>query len=193
MTLSSNDNHDSPPPETLAARVREGDSKAFEQIFRAYYDLLLRYAYGLIKSNDLARDLVADVFAAVWHKHQTWEPKVSIRAYLLTAVRNRAFDWMRTDSRRTALQEHAAIEDLPGIYNADIDPLAKLDAEARINLVYAAIDAMRGLRREVMVLRWREQLSITEIASTLGISEASVNTHLSQALKILRTTIGVRS
>ncbi len=191
MTIYPDDGHDLKQHDKIVSRVRNGDVEAFEQIFRAYYDLLLRYAYGIVKSGDVARDLVADVFAAVWHNRSTWAPQSSVRAYFLTAVRNRAFDSIRSLSRKTVFQEQITTEDIAQFTgSAPHDPLTQLVMEDRLEQVFTAIDSMKGIRREVMLLRWREQLSISEISSSLQISEGSVSAHLSQALRILRDIIG---
>jgi RNA polymerase sigma-70 factor (ECF subfamily) len=167
-------------------RIRSGDTAAFEALFREQYDFLIRYAYGLVKSSDIAHDIVADVFANIWQAKHQWAPKGTLRAYFLACVRNRAFDLMRHDRRWAALWERTAPDDIPIPSQFASEPDLELDMVTRLRAAYAAIDAMRGRRKEVMVLRWREQLSIAEIAQALEISEASVHTHLSQALKVLR-------
>ena len=58
---------------TLVARVRSGDTAAYEELFRTYYPGLLRFATTLVGSDDDGEELVQDIFARVWSAHERWE------------------------------------------------------------------------------------------------------------------------
>lgn len=202
-----------PDDTELAERIRAGDEGAFEALFREYYTLLTGYAYSILRSGDSARDVVSDLFAHIWEQRASWNPHrhphadhaghashpghpshPGIRSYLLAAVRNRALNIIRDDARRNNIISRYSSSDEflygeQGAAGKDSDIAAEMDRAEQIDKVNAAISAMRGVRREVMVMRWREQMSVPEIASALGISTNSVSSHLSQALKALRAEL----
>ncbi len=173
----------------LTQRVRDGDAAAFETVFWEHYESLVRYAYGFIHGSDEARDIVCDVFSAVWQSHQSWSP-VGIRPYLFSSVRNRCFNHIRDDKRRAELRVGQHADDLPLPRGIDTTIDDDLDRESQWSAVRAAINDMRGLRREAMRLRWIEQMGHAEIALVMGISVNAVQLHLSLALKALRAKFG---
>jgi RNA polymerase sigma factor (sigma-70 family) len=182
--VSAIDDGDTP----LLVRIRGADESdaraAFETMFRAYYDVLTTTAHAVLRSSDAARDVVSDVFLKLWFARAQWIPAVSARAYLIAAVRRRAWNAARDERRHEILLRNGA--ETP-VYS---DAVPVSEDEDRLRQVYAAIAAMRGVRREVMVLRWQRSLRIPEIAEALGISTNAVSAHLSQALRLLRETIG---
>jgi len=182
----------SAPPDDadVIQRIREGDSAAFEGLFWDQYDPLVRYAYSFLHTHEESRDIVCDVFSAVWQSRHDWNPAGGIRAYLFGAVRNRCFNLMRDYKRRTELlqQQHHDDLPLPGHIDTTVDDT--LEREAQWVAVRRAIENMRGLRREAMRLRWIEQMGHAEIAVVMGISVNAVHLHLSLALKALRAQFG---
>jgi RNA polymerase sigma-70 factor (ECF subfamily) len=178
------------PDAPLLARIRGTHvveaQAAFETLFCAYYDMLTKAAYTIVRSSDIARDVVAEVFTTLWFMRTQWDPAISARAYLIAAVRRRALNSTRNERRHQAsLQSNVEVPAHP-----ELSLVHGIDDERRLAHVYAAIARMHGIRRDVMTLRWRHALSVPEIASALGISTNSVSAHLSQALRILKETLG---
>jgi RNA polymerase sigma-70 factor (ECF subfamily) len=170
----------------LVRQIRGGDAQAFEVLFRDRYEPLVRYAHTFLDSVEGARDIVCEVFAAVWQQRMAWEPAGGVQAYLFCAVRNRCMNVIRDDRRHDELWERRHPDELPLPRAASITVDDELERSARWAAVREAIEEMRGLRREAMRLRWIEQMGHAEIALVMGISVNAVQQHLSLALKSLR-------
>ena len=100
--------------ETIFARIKDGDERAFERVFRAFYRPLCDYAVTLLGSEEDAEDVVQDLFTRVWADRQEMEVQESVKSYLFTAVRFGALNVLK---RRAVEQKHSAslaefIEDL---------------------------------------------------------------------------------
>jgi RNA polymerase sigma-70 factor (ECF subfamily) len=164
--------------------VRDGDQRAFEEIFRAHYGALCGFARRHVGEDGTAEELVQDVFAAVWAKREGWTITSSVRSYLFAAVRNRALNQRARESReRDWLQsELGAIELFPAV----LDAIDEQDTEDRLRAVNSAIESLPERCRLVMHLRWRDQLSYAEIAEVMGISVKGVENQLARGLKRLR-------
>jgi RNA polymerase sigma-70 factor, ECF subfamily len=170
----------------LVARIRAGDVRAFEGLFRAMYGGLCGFAYRYTGQRALAEELVQDLFAEVWARRQEWEVRGSVRAYLFAAVRNRALnlrkrqaverDWERSEGMPDVRELH------PRPARAD-EALEAADLEREVS---AAIESLPERCRLVMHLRWREQLSYAAIADVMGISIKGVEIQLSRGLRALR-------
>lgn len=170
----------------LVERVRAGDEHAFEQLFRAHYGALAAFARRYLPDESAAEELVQGLFADLWAQRARWKVQSSVRAYLFTAVRNRAIntrrrglierDWDEADSR----PETEAMQWSPPLPDAEVEQREMI---ARLGQALAALPERCRL---VMQLRWRDQLSYAEIAETMGISVKGVENQLSRGLKALR-------
>lgn len=148
-----------------------------ERLFKAHYAQMHRLAVGLLHDDDLARDIVHDVFASLLDGgHHT----LVTGGYLLRAVKNRSLNHIRDCGI------HQRIASLYFLDNEDYTTEDWPDDEtiARIN---ALIDSEISLQaRRVITMRFSAGMPFAEIASTMGISETAVYRHLSNALKIIR-------
>lgn len=165
------------------------DRAAFEQIFRATLDPLIDFAVTLGLSRAEAQDVVSDVFLNIWRNRAQWRP-VHIRAYLFGAVRRRACN-ERTIAKRD-VDILSAMEDASYsavFIDSSLSPAETTenkDLFSRIDTVMATLPPMR---RAVVTLRLREQLSYAEIAQVFGISENSAQAHVSRAIKAIKDAI----
>jgi RNA polymerase sigma factor (sigma-70 family) len=148
-------------------------------LFEKHYLALVRLAMRLVDDQDSAEDLVQDVFAAL--PSQLDDPQ----RYLRTAVVNRARSALR--HRRVVRAFWARPHRLEDIESADE---ASLRSAARDHML-AAISRLPQRQREVVVLRYYEDLAVAEIAAVLDISPGSVSSALNRAMTTLATTIGV--
>jgi RNA polymerase sigma factor (sigma-70 family) len=153
--------------------VRDSDWTA---LYDEHYLRLVRLALNLVDDPDSAEDVVQDVFAAAQRKAPPAEPL----AYLRIAVLNRSRSLLRR--RRVVRAFGARAHVVESAEAADEDVLR---AERRTRLL-AAIAALPTRQKEVVVLRFYEELRVAEIAAALGISAAAVSTSLARALDALK-------
>ncbi|MGY0462496.1 sigma-70 family RNA polymerase sigma factor [Kitasatospora sp. cg17-2] len=110
-----------PPSDAeLTALVRAGDDTAYEEIYRRHVDSVRRYARTCCRDSFTAEDLAGEVFARTLQALRAGKgPEFAVRAYLLTAVRNVAAAWTRSERREQLVddfsvfaQSSAAVVDL---------------------------------------------------------------------------------
>jgi RNA polymerase sigma-70 factor (ECF subfamily) len=174
----------------LVARIRAGDTAAFEQLFEAYYSLLCNFALPYVESPDAAEDLVQEVLLWLWEERARLDVRSELRAYLYVAIRNRALNHLRSHrvaSRWAAHAEH----DLPLAGAGQGPPSA--ERAMRHNEVMAALHtALAQLperRRMAFVLAWQHGLTNAETARIMGISVKGVEAALAKALDSLREVL----
>jgi RNA polymerase sigma-70 factor (ECF subfamily) len=178
-------NHDD-----VVARVRAGDERALETIFRAHYAQLCGFALRYVRERALAEEIVQDLFADLWERRAQWRLMGSLRAYLFSAVRNRALnlrkrqtmerDWERDEAADGSLAFHHVPE------RAD-EGLEREEIGARVR---TAVESLPERCRIIMHLRWRDQLRHAEIAAIMGISVKGVEMQLTRGLRALRVLLG---
>jgi RNA polymerase sigma-70 factor (ECF subfamily) len=176
-------------PDALVARVRAGDERALEALFRTHYSALCDFATRYVRQDTLAEELVQDLFGDLWARRQSWHVRGSVRAYLFAAVRNRALNLRKREAVERDWKHDEAIADVRELHQppelAD-EALERADLRARLD---AALESLPERCRLVMHLRWREQMRHAEIASVMGISVKGVEIQLSRGLRAIRTAV----
>lgn len=148
-----------------------------EQLFKAHYAQMYRLATALLHDDDLARDIVHDVFASLLDSHTSLHVSVG---YLLNAVRNRCLNHIRD------CEIHQRINNRYFLENEEYDSERWPDDET-IARIYSLIrNDISTQAKRVIELRFSDGMSFARIAATMGISETAVYRHLSNALKVIR-------
>ena len=170
----------------LVARIGGGDAAAFEALFRGHYGPLCGFAERYVGSAAVAEELVQDLFADLWARRDTWTPRSSVRAYLFTAVRNRALNLRKRDTLERDWSEQEATAEVHALHQDPPRADAALETAELHARLEAAMESLPERCRLVMRLRWREQLGYAEIAEIMGISPKGVENQLARGLKALR-------
>jgi RNA polymerase sigma-70 factor (ECF subfamily) len=176
---------------TLVLRVQQGDRTAFDDIVERHADVLLRIAYGYLKSRTDAEDLVQDVFLQVWRIRQTWQPQGTIGSYLAVAVRRRAFDLLKHRRIETAYAERVIAQDAAGSPRQAPPPDVALVTGDEYATSIALLEQLSDRFRMVLLLRYAQQRSFAEVAEIMGISIPAARQLAHRALDRLRGLHGL--
>ncbi|RSS60345.1 sigma-70 family RNA polymerase sigma factor, partial [Streptomyces sp. WAC06614] len=165
----------------LIARMRGGDDRAYEELFRRHADAVRRYARTCCRDGHTAEDLTAEVFARTLQAVRGGAgPDQAVRAYLLTTVRRVAAAWGRT-ARREQLVEDFALFAEQAAAGADggarlSDDTLDLGADVRAMREAErslAMQAFRSLPERWQAVLWHttvEESSPSAIAPLFGLS-----------------------
>jgi RNA polymerase sigma-70 factor (ECF subfamily) len=163
------------------------EQAAFSQLFTKYFAPVYRYVHGRVPMAEEAKDIVHMVFYRIWTRRPQLDPNRSLLPFLCTLARYATVDYLRHER-----VEHRFARHCLQLIALDGPPAAADDAEQevlrqeRAAIVTQALDSLSPRQREVMALRWREQLSYDEIARRLNISRKTVAMHLARAMEHLR-------
>ncbi|MGN7722383.1 RNA polymerase sigma factor [Chitinophaga sp. 22620] len=169
----------------LLERLKQNDTEAFGILFDRYWEGLFLFAWKRLKSKQDAEDVVQQVFMKIWEHRTSRTITYSLQAYLYRSVSYEVIDALKnmtgSPEDLDAVNEHI----LP-VFN---DILEKLTADELNELINAEINALPQRMQQVYRLSREEDLSITEIAQKLEISEQTVKNQLTTALSRLRKPI----
>nr|WP_121271194.1 RNA polymerase sigma-70 factor [Pedobacter schmidteae] len=170
----------------LTTLLRDGDRMAFTEIYDRYFWLLHSHAYKWMRNREETKDIIHELFLALWEKRETLSFEPSLISYLSAAVRNRIFNLL--SHKKVESEYLSSLEDFMDEGNCITDHLVReKQMQKRIEIEIAG---MPGKMREVFELSRKENLSHKEIAGQLNISEFTVRKHVQHALKILRFKLG---
>jgi len=162
--------------------LREGDQKAFTEIYHRYWKKLLAIAWNHSNKSEHAKDIVHEVFMSLWERRNTIEIQ-NPAAFLATAVKFSLFKYHLKEHRRAELAKE----------NYSFDEASHDDAVLDALFLQEFID---GIVEEMpekcrLVFKYSRDLGLknTEIAQKIKISEKGVEANLTRALKILRNEL----
>jgi len=171
----------------LTTLLRDGDRMAFTEIYDRYFLLLHAHAYKWMRNREETRDIIHELFLALWEKRETLSFEPSLPSYLSAAVRNRIFNLL--SHKRIESQYLTSLDNLDTEGSCITDHLVR--EKQLTSLIETEIAGMPGKMREVFELSRKENLSHKAIAVQLNISELTVRKHVQHALKLLRFKLGI--
>ena len=170
-----------------ADRIRDGDAGALGELYDRHAAAALAVAMRVVGGRAEAEDVVHDAFVAVWRKIDRFDAqRGSLRAWLLTVVRNRAIDRVR--ARRTAVDVDDA--DDRSLLRTGPNPTweAALD-RAAANDLRRAMEALPDEQRRAVELAYFEGYTYREVAEITGVPPGTANGRLRLALAKLREAL----
>jgi RNA polymerase sigma-70 factor (ECF subfamily) len=169
----------------VIGKIREGDVKAFENVFRSYYTPLRFYATGITGRMDIAEEIVQELFYVLWRDRKQLSIFRSLKSYLYGAVRNEALQY---EQHKQVGERY--IETVSKQEETDhSDPHDILEYNELNRLISNTLDKMPERRRKIFNMNRFEKKKYAEIASQLSISVKTVEAEMSKALHSLQARI----
>lgn len=157
------------------------------EVFDHYYEPLYRYAYVHLRDRDAAEDIAAQVFHRLLDAQQAGRaPSTDLRAWLYQVARNLIVD----HTRRQRHRDHAPLSET---MEAHGDVESAVDRALQADSTYDALLQLNPRQREVILLRYLQELDVDETAAVLGISSGAVKTLQHRALTNLRRIMQARA
>lgn len=165
----------------LIDKMKGGDRESFNQIFHRYYSPLTRFCVRFVGDSDQAAEIVQDLFVKLWTSREKLTFNNSFESYMLRAVRNSAITYINKERTHADVIERIYTDDPDA--NDPSETLQSNNLEASYQKVLAS---MPEKRREVFLASRFDGLKYAEIAEKFGLSQKTVEAHMSAAIKQLR-------
>lgn len=165
----------------LATRFRQGDHKAYEVVFNAFYKVLCVFAASMLDDEYAAEDLVEEVFVRLWEKHA--EIDIS-EEYLNTLVINACLNYI--EHRKVVRKAGAQLSYILQPGEDPFEDIRRRQVEAHLELyIYEGVLQMTPRVRAVFLDAYDGKLSKKEIAARYSLSVKTVQLQLRIAINIL--------
>ncbi|AMR29938.1 hypothetical protein A0256_00165 [Mucilaginibacter sp. PAMC 26640] len=172
----------------LIQLLKQSDHSAYNEIYHRYFYLTYTHAYKKLRDEDQAKDIVQEVFATLWFNREYNLPDTNLAGYLFTAVRNKIFDLFAHEQVKTKHLD--SLKDYERTHQSV--PADHLIREKEMNAyIEKSIQALPNKMKQIFEMSRKEHLTHKEIAEKLSTSENNVTTQISNALRILRTKLGI--
>lgn len=178
--------HSDPTDEELFARIEQGDEEAFTQIYNKYHKLLYVLSYRYLMNAEMAEDAVQHVFTRLWEFRSELRVGVSLKNFLFTMTKNHILNIIRNENSALAKNYEMA----QAAHGVDDNLIENLEKKELMSLFYKALDKLPPQKRDICLMKVRDELTNQEIADKLKLSINTIKTHYSDALKLLRVSLG---
>jgi RNA polymerase sigma-70 factor (ECF subfamily) len=173
--------------EVLLGLIKTGNYAAFDELYNRHWSTLYGMAYNILRDHSSSKDIVQDIFVWFWEHREQWN-LTSCKGYLLTAVRFKTANYIRASKARQEFYQF-----MPGQDNEFADQGMEFEARQLELLIQQITSELPERCQEIFRLSRFEYLPNKQIADKLGISEKTVEGHITAALKKLREKLGKRN
>lgn len=167
--------------------MAEGHRQGLYNCFHEFYDDLYRFGVARYKDKELAREAIQDLFLELWQIRDRLKEVGNIREYVLTIYKRILYRSWRQQQQRP-LPDNPAGEPAEQPYES---VLMDMQEEAGIReKLHKVLDRLSPRQKEIIRLRYYEQMAIRDIAAKTLLAERTVYNTLYNALEILREVLG---
>jgi RNA polymerase sigma-70 factor (ECF subfamily) len=165
---------------SLVERAKQGEKQAVGELYRRHVDVIYRYIFTRVRDTAVAEDLTAQVFLKAVEGLPSFQPTGRpFRAWLYRIAHARTVDHWRQQRRRQHVPLDDALSiDAPG-------PAAIVEAEAEWTTAIGLLAQLTDDQQDVLILRFIGEMSLSEVAATLGKTTGAVKATQHRALASL--------
>jgi len=170
----------------IIEQFHKGDEKGLKAAFHLYNRPLMYFAMQYVKKQEVAEEVVSDVFIKLWENRNRFENLNKLRAFLYISVKNASLNHVRTAEYKLHKLPIDAYEEL--IFE-DADILRKIITSELVKKIHDEMQKLPEKQQQVFLLTFIKDFSPEEIGDKLGISLSAVYANKSRAIATLRTSL----
>lgn len=173
----------------LQGRIAQGDEQAFEALYRRFHSKLITFSRSLVKTRELAEEIVEDVFVKLWCRRESVNGIRNLTVYLYCATRNQSLNALSSEARQL-------VTEVLDLTEAEVRPLNESPHDLFVTseimqLVQQTIDLLPKRCRMIFQLVREDGLKYKEVAEILNISVNTIDAQMAIAVKRLCAALGV--
>lgn len=166
----------------LLQRLNAGDKHAFTRIYEQYASKLYRYALKFVKSEEIAEDVVHDIFVKLWNNAATLTIETSLQAYLYKTTHHHLLNLIK----REAVQERYLGEMINTAAQFNRSTEESVDFKETMQKVQQAVDSLPPQRKLIFEMGRTGGMTHSQIARELNIAGSTVNNQIVKALRTIK-------
>ncbi len=166
--------------------------KLFEVYYLEFRSAIYWYVYRKLNKQDMAEDITADVFMKLLENYKIMEDRDrnGVRAWLYTVARNQMIDMFRKSSGKQNVDMDEDVFEV--IASKDEDQISSLIKDQESQMVLAILEGLQPEEREIIHLRFYEEMKFSEISEIVNKDEGAVKMSLYRALDKIKAIAGKR-
>jgi RNA polymerase sigma factor (sigma-70 family) len=168
----------------------DGNKQSFETIYTRYYKKLYEYGMRRTEHEELVKDCIQELFIKLWTNRKNIRPTDNIKYYLLAALKNHLINAGNVPGR----QERGSLEEADHFkldFTADTEYMRREHTDQQSLRLLEALQQLTGRQKEVIYLRYFEEMSYEDIAQLMDISVKGTYKLIYRALDALKEILGI--
>jgi RNA polymerase sigma factor (sigma-70 family) len=167
-----------------------GDKTSFEQIYANYYQKLYSYGIRKIDQPDLVRDCIQDLFIYLWTNREKLGSTDNIKYYLIASLRNSLIHAGSSQSKWEKVELSIA-DDFHIQFNPESELIEREGLTQRSKMIVEALDQLTPRQKEVLYLRFFEEMEYDQIADLLNLTVKGVYKLNYRAIDALKVVLNI--
>jgi len=177
-----------PEDSRIVGEVLNGDINAYALLVKKYQKPIYNLMYRATGSPEISMDLSQETLVRAYEKLERFDPAKSFFSWLYTIGVNLARDYLRKAGRESRIFENTFDES--NTVDDKSSPVTPVEQKLEMSYVLKAMEKLPFDYREALILRFRAELPMKDIARALSISVSGAKMRVHRALKELRRTLG---
>ena len=175
----------------ILSKLKSHDKEAFTKVYDENVQDIHRFVYFKIGSREEANDLTSMIFLKAWNhiQNKSLEDAKTLRALLYKIARNAIIDYYRETGSKLTVSIDDEDRPVEAVDNSEPHPGDKIDSEANLDLIRRQLPFLKEEYREIIIMRFINDLSLEEIADISQKSKGNVRVTLHRALNALRELV----
>lgn len=169
----------------LFAAFQKGDKRAFEKIYQSYFSALVFYGFKVCPDKLLVENAIQDLFVELWRRREYISEVDNLKFYLIKSLRNQLI----RNQRHNPFDRSEDIDDFLDYLGSLSEEQSIVNREtvlARQQKIQAALEKLSPRQKEVIHLRFYQNLALDEIAELLQLPKQVIKNLLSKSYAVLR-------
>lgn len=172
---------------SLLSQLKEGNREAFNSLFRHYYPRVMAYVTAMVEQ-EIAEDIVQDVFLYVWENRSKLYVGDGFHSYLFQSAYTRCLDHFKKQQSAGKYNLHVeeTLKEYGDSLREETSVMEELYSKDFYKRLYDLLDQLPAQRREVFILTYINGLKAKEVAARTQIPQRTVESHIYLTIKYLK-------
>lgn len=166
--------------QSVKERIERGDQQAFRVLFDTFYSRLMQFAISMIKTKDVATEIVDEVFVKIWQQRQQILSIQNLKVYLYTATKNTSLNYI---SKRTKEQLIEPFDFIDVQLRDSESPEQQMITSEIFKKIKSVVDELPPRCKMIFKLVREDNLKYKEVAEILNLSVNTVDAQMVIAVK----------
>lgn len=175
-------------PENVWKAIQDGDHGAMKNLYKDCYQDLYAYGFRILPDKEKIKDCLNEIFCEMWENRNKIGDIEYIKAYLKTCVRNRVFKEIKQSSNTDTFNNLEETKDM-FVYSYEQLLIESQHIEERRLKIREAINKLTPMQRDIISLKFYENLTYQAIAIKLNLKPRTVYNHVYSAICNLKITL----
>ncbi len=164
------------PDKVLMKHISQGNQAAFTELYTRYKDRLFYFFFRMLGGcEDTSNDFLQDTFLKIIDKPELYNPSYPFSKWIFSIAHNMC----KNEYRKREVRKIMVKEENTDKYLDNQEPIT--DTSQLVDMAFRKIDGLKDKSKEVLLLKYRENFSIQEIAEILEVSEGTIKSRLHYA------------